>query len=169
MQWALGFTTDIPWVQFSNTVPLPVDTVTIVGEGMTPYMFGYGVIPKNIKFLHCRPHGEEAAVAVPVVRARGAGPCVPCGQVGARSGGEGRPHHQAHQRAHPVSSQTGNVCVWRFRPVVQLDCFMGPLLTFGLFGTRPEDSFIILLLIEFEKWQRLVQLATLWELHERTL
>ena len=37
----------IPWVQFSNTVPLPVNTVTVVGEGMTPYMFGYSVIPKN--------------------------------------------------------------------------------------------------------------------------
>ena len=33
-------------VQFSNTV-------TVVGEGMTPYMFGCSVIPKNIKLLHC--------------------------------------------------------------------------------------------------------------------
>ena len=53
--------------------------------------------------------------------------------------------------------------------VVQLDCFMGLLLTFGLFGSRLEDSFIILLLIKFEKWQHSVQLATLQELHERTL
>ena len=49
----LGFTMGIPQVQFSNTVPLPVNTVTIVGEGMTPYIFGYGVIPKNIKLLCC--------------------------------------------------------------------------------------------------------------------
>ena len=49
---SVGFTTGIPQVQFSDTVPLPVNTVTVVGEGMTPYMFGYGVIPKNIKFLH---------------------------------------------------------------------------------------------------------------------
>ena len=48
----LGFTTGILRVQFSDTVPLPVNTVTVAGEGMTPYMFGYGAIPKNIKFLH---------------------------------------------------------------------------------------------------------------------
>ena len=42
----------IPQVQFSNTIPLPVNTVTVAGEGMTLYMFGYGVIPKNIKLLH---------------------------------------------------------------------------------------------------------------------
>ena len=50
------FTTDIPWVQFSDTVPLPINTVTIVGEGMTPYMFGYGVIPKKLNCYaahHC--------------------------------------------------------------------------------------------------------------------
>ena len=87
----------IPWVQFSNTVPLPINTVTVAGEGMTPYMFGYGVIPKNIKFLHCRPHGEEAAAEVPEVRAQGTGPCVQCGRVRACGGGEGCPHHQAHQ------------------------------------------------------------------------
>ena len=46
----LGFTTGIPWVQFSDTVPLPVNTVTIAGEGMTPYMFGYGVIPKKLNY-----------------------------------------------------------------------------------------------------------------------
>ena len=51
----VGFTTGIPRVQISNTVPLPVNTVTIAGEGMTPYMFGYSVIPKNIKFLHYPP------------------------------------------------------------------------------------------------------------------
>ena len=54
--WRVGFTTGIPWVQFSDTVPLPVNTVTVAGEGMTPYLFGYGVIPKNIKLLpahHC--------------------------------------------------------------------------------------------------------------------
>ena len=41
--WArecLGFTTGILRVQISNTVPLPINTVTVVGEGMTPYMFG---------------------------------------------------------------------------------------------------------------------------------
>ena len=43
----LGFTTGIPRVHFSDTVPLPVNTVTVAGEGMTPYMFGYGVIPKK--------------------------------------------------------------------------------------------------------------------------
>ena len=43
----IGFTTGILQVQFSNTIPLPVNTVTIAGEGMTMYMFGYGVIPKN--------------------------------------------------------------------------------------------------------------------------
>ena len=43
----LGFTTGIPQVQISNTVPLPVNTVTVVGEGMTPYMFGYSVISKK--------------------------------------------------------------------------------------------------------------------------
>ena len=165
----IGFTMGILWVQFSNTIPLPINTVTIAGEGMTPYMFGYGVIPKNIKFLHCQPHGEEAAAAVPEVCTRGAGPCVQCGRVGAHGGGEGCPHHQAHQQAHPVLSQTDNVHVWRSHPVVQLDCFMGPLLTFGLFGSRLEDSFMILLLIEFEKWQHSVQLATLQELHEHTL
>ena len=45
----IEFTMGIPWVQFSNTI-------TVVGEGMTMYMFGYGVIPKNIKLLpahHC--------------------------------------------------------------------------------------------------------------------
>ena len=56
----IGFTTGIPWVQFSNTVPLPVNTVTVAGEGMTLYMFGYSVIPKNIKLLcypsSCQPH-----------------------------------------------------------------------------------------------------------------
>ena len=36
----LGFTTDILWVHFSDTIPPPVNTVTVVGEGMTPYMFG---------------------------------------------------------------------------------------------------------------------------------
>ena len=51
----LGFTMGIPRVQISNTVPLPVNTVTVVGEGMTLYMFGYGVIPINIKFLHYSP------------------------------------------------------------------------------------------------------------------
>ena len=167
---SVGFTTGIPWVQFYNTIPLPINTVTVAGEGMTPYMFGYSVIPKNIKFLHCQPHGEEAAVAVPEVCAWGAGPCIQCRWVGACGGGEGHPHHhQAHQQAHPVLSQTGNVRVWRFRPVVQLDCFMGLLLTFRLFGSGPEDSFIILLLIKFEKWQCSVQLTTLWELHEHTL
>ena len=53
-------------VHFSDTVPLPVNTVTIAGEGMTPYMFGYGVIPKNIKLLHCssscQPHGVAGCV-----------------------------------------------------------------------------------------------------------
>ena len=49
----VGFTTGIPWVQISNTIPLPVNTVTIAGEGMTPYMFGYGVISKKIKLLRC--------------------------------------------------------------------------------------------------------------------
>ena len=46
----LGFTTGIPWVQFSDTVPLPINTVTVAGEGMTPYMFGYGVIPKKLNY-----------------------------------------------------------------------------------------------------------------------
>ena len=49
----LGFTTGILRVQISNTVPLPINTVTVVGEGMTLYMFGYGVISKKIKLLHC--------------------------------------------------------------------------------------------------------------------
>ena len=49
----LGFTTGIPRVHFSNTIPLPINTVTVAGEGMTPYMFGYSVIPKNMKILHC--------------------------------------------------------------------------------------------------------------------
>ena len=48
VQRQIGFTTGIPWVQFSDTIPLPINTVTIVGEGMAPYMLGYGVIPKNI-------------------------------------------------------------------------------------------------------------------------
>ena len=43
----LGFTTGIPRVQISNTVPLPVNTVTVAGEGMTPYMFGYSIISKK--------------------------------------------------------------------------------------------------------------------------
>ena len=50
MGWVLlkvGFTTGIPRVHFSDTVPLPVNTITVAGEGMTPYMFGYGVIPKK--------------------------------------------------------------------------------------------------------------------------
>ena len=62
----IGFTMGIPWVQFSNTVPLPVNTVTIAGEGIAPYMFGYSVIPKNIKLLHCpslhQPHGVTGCV-----------------------------------------------------------------------------------------------------------
>ena len=62
----LGFITGIPGVQFSNTVPLPVNTVTVAGEGMAPYMFGYGVIPKNIKLLHCpslcQSHGVTGCV-----------------------------------------------------------------------------------------------------------
>ena len=53
-------------VQFSNTIPLPVNTVTVAGEGMAPYMFGYGVIPKNIKLLCCpssrQPHGVAGCV-----------------------------------------------------------------------------------------------------------
>ena len=46
----------IPQVQISNTVPLTVNTVTIAGEGMTPYMFGYGVISKKLNYYaahHC--------------------------------------------------------------------------------------------------------------------
>ena len=46
----LGFTMGIPWVQFSNTIPLPINTVTVAGEGMTLYMFGYSVIPKILNF-----------------------------------------------------------------------------------------------------------------------
>ena len=65
-RWFVGFTTGIPRVQFSDTVPLPVNTVTVAGEGMTPYMFRYGVIPKNIKMLHCpslhQPHGVAGCV-----------------------------------------------------------------------------------------------------------
>ena len=53
VRFHLGFTMGIPRAQFSKTIPLPVNTVTIVGEGMTPYIFGYGVIPKNIKLLVC--------------------------------------------------------------------------------------------------------------------
>ena len=56
----IGFTMGILRVQFSDTIPLPINTVTIVGEGMILYMFGYGVIPKNIKLLCCpslcQPH-----------------------------------------------------------------------------------------------------------------
>ena len=55
----------IPRVQFSNTVPLPINTVTVAGEGMTPYMFGYGGI-KNFKLLRCssshQPHGVAGCV-----------------------------------------------------------------------------------------------------------
>ena len=43
----------IPWVQFSNTIPLPINTITVAGEGMTPYIFGYesyDVIPKILNF-----------------------------------------------------------------------------------------------------------------------
>ena len=62
----IGFTMGILWVQFSNTIPLPINTITIVGEGMALYMFGYGVIPKNIKLLHCpsscQPHGVAGCV-----------------------------------------------------------------------------------------------------------
>ena len=65
--WSLiGFTTGLPRVQFSNTIPLPVNTITVVGEGMTPYMFGYSVIPKNIKLLCCpslcQPHSVTGCV-----------------------------------------------------------------------------------------------------------
>ena len=53
MYLVIGFTTGIPRVQFSDTIPLPINTVPVAGEGMTPYMFGYSVIPKNIKLLVC--------------------------------------------------------------------------------------------------------------------
>ena len=49
-QLTVGFTMGIQWVQFSNTVPLPINTVAIAGDGMTLYMFGYGVILKNSDF-----------------------------------------------------------------------------------------------------------------------
>ena len=62
----IGFTMGILWVQFSNTIPLPINTVTIEGEGMTLYMFGYSVIPKNIKLLccssSCQPHSVTGCV-----------------------------------------------------------------------------------------------------------
>ena len=58
---SIGFITGILWVQFFNTVPLPINTVTVVGGGMTLHMFGYGVIPKNIELQCCplshQPHG----------------------------------------------------------------------------------------------------------------
>ena len=61
----LGFTMGILRVQFSNTVPLPINTITVVGEDMIPYMFGYGVIPKNIEFLHCpSSHQPQQVVSV---------------------------------------------------------------------------------------------------------
>ena len=51
-----GYTAGTLFRHRSDTVPLPVNTVTVAGEGMTLYMFGYSVIPKNIKLLpahHC--------------------------------------------------------------------------------------------------------------------